>query len=46
VEYLCTRVALINDGRIVAVGTPAELKKLTASENLEEAFIKLLSDVP
>ena len=40
VEYLCHRVALINRGRIVEVGTPRELKEKYEAENLEEVFMR------
>ena len=39
VEYLCHRVALINKGQIVEVGTPGELKDKYSAENLEEVFM-------
>jgi ABC-2 type transport system ATP-binding protein len=42
VEYLCDRVALINHGKIVAEGTPEELKTTNKVENLEEAFAKVV----
>jgi ABC-2 type transport system ATP-binding protein len=42
VEYLCDRVALINKGKIVAEGTPAELKAKYNVANLEEAFAKVV----
>ena len=38
VEYLCGRVALINKGRIVATGSPAELKTRYNAVNLEDVF--------
>ncbi|MNQ01605.1 putative ABC transporter ATP-binding protein YbhF [compost metagenome] len=34
----------MDDGRILATGTPAELLQRTASANLEEAFIRLLPE--
>ncbi|WP_457753039.1 ABC transporter ATP-binding protein [Thermococcus sp.] len=40
VEFLCDRVALINKGVIVEVGTPKELKEKYNAENLEEVFMK------
>ncbi|WP_010478568.1 ABC transporter ATP-binding protein [Thermococcus zilligii] len=40
VEFLCDRVALINQGRIIESGTPAELKEKYRAENLEEVFMK------
>ncbi len=42
VEYLCDRVALISGGKIVAEGTPDELKAKNKVENLEEAFAKVV----
>jgi len=42
VEYLCDRVAFINDGRIIAEGRPSELKEEFDAENLEEVFAKLI----
>lgn len=41
VEYLCDRVALINKGKIIAEGSPQQLKKEYAAENLEEVFVKV-----
>jgi len=38
VEFLCGRIALINDGEIVEEGTPPELKKKYQASNLEEVF--------
>lgn len=40
VSYLCDRVAFLNEGRIVGVGTPAELREAYDSENLEAAFLE------
>lgn len=45
VEHLCNRVALINKGRIVAEGSPAELKKKANASNLEEVFAKVVGFV-
>jgi ABC-2 type transport system ATP-binding protein len=38
VEHLCDRVALINKGRTVVEGSPAELKTRYKAVNLEEVF--------
>lgn len=35
----CDRLGLIRDGRLIAVGTPAELKEKTGSSSVEEAFL-------
>jgi ABC-2 type transport system ATP-binding protein len=40
VEYLCHRVALIDEGVIIAVGSPTELMDKFSVENLEEAFME------
>ena len=42
VEHLCSRVALINQGKRVAEGSPAELKKNANVSNLEEVFAKVV----
>jgi ABC-2 type transport system ATP-binding protein len=40
-ERVAHRIAVIDHGRIVAQGTPAELKTETGTDSLEEAFLKL-----
>jgi len=40
VDILCDRIAMINEGRIVLCGTPAELKEQYGAANLEEVFVK------
>jgi ABC-2 type transport system ATP-binding protein len=40
-ERVAHRIAIIDHGRIIAQGTPAELKAQTESESLEDAFLKL-----
>ncbi|MDH5483213.1 MAG: ABC transporter ATP-binding protein [Candidatus Bathyarchaeota archaeon] len=42
VEHLCDRVALLNKGKIVALGNPQELKEKYESANLEEVFAKVV----
>ena len=42
VELLCHRIALINDGIIVASGTVEELKNKYDAGNIEEAFVKAI----
>ncbi|YCM46813.1 ribosome-associated ATPase/putative transporter RbbA (plasmid) [Verrucomicrobiaceae bacterium 227] len=37
-------LAAINDGKILATGSPADLKSQTRTESLEEAFVALLPD--
>jgi len=45
VEHLCNRVALMNKGKIVAEGSPTELKKKANASNLEEVFAKVVGFV-
>ncbi len=35
----CQRLAMIRDGRLIAVGSPEELKKRTNSQTIEQAFL-------
>ena len=39
-EY-CERISIMVDGRIDALGSPAELKKQFAAENMDQVFLKL-----
>lgn len=41
VERICTRIAIIHSGRIVADGSPAEILHETSKPTLEQAFSKL-----
>jgi ABC-2 type transport system ATP-binding protein len=41
VEHLCDRVSLINKGKIMVEGTPAELKTKYKAANLEEVFVEV-----
>ncbi len=41
VEYLCHKVALINQGVVVAEGTPDDLKSEYGKPNLEEVFMEV-----
>ena len=40
-EYLCDRVGIMDKGRIIALGSPAELMKEHGAANLEDVFLKL-----
>ncbi|MDD5530508.1 MAG: ABC transporter ATP-binding protein [bacterium] len=42
VEFLCDRIALINNGMIVETGTPQELKIKHNVNNIEEVFLKAI----
>jgi sodium transport system ATP-binding protein len=41
-EKLCDRIAIIDRGRILAIGTLAELRELTGQRYLEDVFIHLV----
>ena len=41
VERICTRIAIIDCGRIVADGSPLEILNKTSQPTLEQAFSKL-----
>ncbi len=40
-EALCDRVAIIDHGSLIALGTPEELKRANGAANLEDVFLKL-----
>jgi len=45
VEYLCDRVGLLDEGRLLDIGTPKELTQKYSAENLEEVFIKATGNI-
>ena len=40
-EALCDRIAIIDHGKLIALGTPAELRMKYGAKDLEEVFLKL-----
>ena len=44
VDYLCDRISLISSGKTVDEGTPSEIKAKYSAKNLEEAFLKAISN--
>lgn len=42
VEFLCDRVGMINQGRIIETGAPSELKQKYKARNLEEVFTQVI----
>jgi ABC-2 type transport system ATP-binding protein len=40
-DRIATRIAIMDHGKIIATGTPTELKKQTGTEFLEDAFLAL-----
>ena len=43
-ENICDRVILLNKGRVIMSGTPLEIKKKTKTDNLRDAFFKLIKE--
>lgn len=41
-ENICDEVIMINKGKVIATGTPAEIKKLTHQTNLRDAFFQFI----
>jgi sodium transport system ATP-binding protein len=42
VSALCDRIVVIAAGRVVAAGTPEQLKESTGQDNLEDAFVSAI----
>jgi ABC-2 type transport system ATP-binding protein len=40
-QELCDRVAIIDEGQLIELGTPLELMEKHQAKNLEEVFLKL-----
>ena len=40
-EELCDRVGIIDNGKLISLGTPQQLKKQSNARNLEEVFLQL-----
>jgi sodium transport system ATP-binding protein len=43
-EKLCDRIGIIHRGRLIAVGTPGELKAKACVSDMDDAFIKLVGE--
>ena len=46
VEALCDRIAIIYQGRAVAVGTLEEMRTQTGEELFERVFLRLIGEDP
>jgi sodium transport system ATP-binding protein len=43
-EKLCDRIGVIHKGKIIAVGSPKELKTQTGREDMDDVFVKLVGE--
>ena len=43
-ESLADRIGVMNEGRLIAVGTPAELMERTETSRVEDAFIRIIKE--
>lgn len=41
-ENICDRIIMVNKGNVIATGTPEEIKQMTGTTNLRDAFFKLI----
>ena len=41
-EHICDRVVLVNKGKVIAIGTPKEIKKQTKTDSIRDAFFALI----
>ena len=44
-ENICDKIIMINKGNVIATGTPEEIKRMTETTNLRDAFFKLIGGV-
>ncbi len=43
-EFLCDRIIMVHKGKIIAQGTPDELRQLTNTTNLRDTFLSLIDE--
>lgn len=43
-EFLCNRILMIHKGKIIAQGTPEELRQMTSTTNLRDTFLSLITE--
>jgi ABC-2 type transport system ATP-binding protein len=43
-EALSDRIGIMRDGRLLAVGTAAELKQLAGTDDFEAAFVRIVKE--
>jgi ABC-2 type transport system ATP-binding protein len=45
VEAMATRVLMIKKGKLICDSTPADLKKITSQNKIEESFYTIVGDI-
>lgn len=43
-EFLCDRIMMIHKGKVIAAGTPQELRERTGTTNLRDTFLSLIQE--
>jgi len=43
-EFLCDRIIMVHKGKVIAEGTPEELRQKTGTTNLRDTFLSLIHD--
>lgn len=43
-EFLCDRIIMVHKGKIIAQGTPQELRNMTNTNNLRDTFLALINE--
>ena len=43
-EKLCDRIGIIHRGKIIAIGTPDELKAKTQCADMDDVFVRLVGN--
>ena len=41
-ENICDKIVMINKGKVIAIGTPEEIRKKTKTTNLRDSFFVLI----
>jgi ABC-2 type transport system ATP-binding protein len=45
VDSLCDRIAVLNEGRVVFIGSPVSLREQQGESSLENAFLKCVKKI-
>ena len=44
-ENICDKIIMVNRGNVIATGTPDEIRQMTGTTNLRDAFFKLIGGI-